>query len=132
MTFCPCCGARVEDATEESLYQTFSELSMTDVPSHTIVTVVFREKTGEVIKISDYPAVLGRSSHCDFIIEGNPTIGRRHLLINRIGDSIYLEDMGSRNHSYINETQMTEVVELVETENIRLSNEVFRLRKVVL
>ncbi len=131
-TFCPHCGARVEDANEDSLYQTFSELSIAEIPSPMIVTVILREKTGEVTKITDYPAVLGRSSHCDCIIEGNPTIGRKHLLINRIGDRIYFEDMGSLNHTYLNGTQMTEAIELVDTEIIRVSDEIFRLQKVVL
>ena len=131
-TFCPHCGARVEDANEDSLYQTFSELSIAEIPSPMIVTVILREKTGEVTKITDYPAVLGRSSHCDCIIEGKPTIGRKHLLINRIGDRIYFEDMGSLNHTYLNGTQMTEAIELVDTEIIRVSDEIFRLQKVVL
>jgi len=131
-TFCPHCGARIEDTNEDSLYQTFSELSTVELPAQRIMTVVLREKTGDVIKIMDYPATLGRSSHCDFMIEGNPTIGRKHLLVNRIGDKIYFEDMGSRNHTYIDGVQMTEAVELVETATISMSDEVFRLRKIVL
>jgi len=76
--------------------------------------------------------VLGRSSHCDVVIEGNPTIGRRHLLITRIEDGVFLEDLGSRNHTYINGEQLTRPVELLESESVRLSDEDFRLVKIII
>jgi len=129
---CPHCGARVLDETEDSIYETFSDFSISEVPARRVITIVVREKTGETTKITDYPAVLGRSSHCDVVIEGNPTIGRRHLLITRIEDGVFLEDLGSRNHTYINGEQLTRPVELLESESVRLSDEDFRLVKIII
>lgn len=45
--------------------------------------------------------VLGRDPSCDHPLD-NPTISRQHALLERVAEGVYVQDMGSRNGTYLN------------------------------
>ena len=106
---CPFCGAQMDDGEEDSLYQSFSEYDTLDFD-----VILTRISTGEQIVVTEMPSVVGRSSHCDVVVPGNPAIGRKHVEINRIGDHIFVKDLGSRNHTYIND-EMIEGIRVISS-----------------
>jgi pSer/pThr/pTyr-binding forkhead associated (FHA) protein len=47
------------------------------------------------------PAVIGRSSSCDFVI-AHDSISRRHAMLARDGDRVIVTDLGSTNGTFVN------------------------------
>jgi pSer/pThr/pTyr-binding forkhead associated (FHA) protein len=45
--------------------------------------------------------VIGRSRDCSFRLE-DPTVSRRHCLIDACGEDAWVQDLGSRNGTYLN------------------------------
>jgi TIR domain/FHA domain len=71
------------------------------------VSSVNQPSIGAIYVIDKESTRLGRDSSNDFIIN-DPTISRQHLLIEKHDDnSITLEDLGSRNGTFVNEAGLT-------------------------
>ena len=51
--------------------------------------------------LKDY-FVIGKEDGCDGCIKSNGAISRRHCAIERQGGSLYVSDLGSLNHTYVN------------------------------
>ncbi len=87
-----------------------------------------RERNQEIIFLQKDVFRIGRKREVvDYCIEGNPTIGRCHAVIVKKGDTFYIVDAGSKNHTYVNGMMIEGNVE-VPLENqavIRLSDEGF-------
>lgn len=94
---------------------------------------LIRERNQEIIFLQKDVFRIGRKREVvDYCIEGNPTIGRCHAVIVRKGDTFYIVDADSKNHTYVNGIMIESNVE-VPLENqavIRLSDEgfVFEMR----
>lgn len=95
---------------------------------------LIRERNQEIIFLQKDVFRIGRKREVvDYCIEGNPTIGRCHAVIVRKGDTFYIVDADSKNHTYVNGIMIESNVE-VPLENqavIRLSDEgfVFEMRR---
>lgn len=51
----------------------------------------------------DHPVILGRETvGCDMVIEGDKSVSRKHCRFYRQGESCYVEDLNSVNHTYLN------------------------------
>lgn len=89
---------------------------------------LIRERNQEIIFLQKDVFRIGRKREVvDYCIEGNPTIGRCHAVIVRKGDTFYIVDADSKNHTYVNGIMIESNVE-VPLENqavIRLSDEGF-------
>lgn len=87
-----------------------------------------RIKTGEQIRIYQDSFVIGRGKESvDYQILGNPSIGRKHVKILFLNDKFYIEDLNSKNHTYINRKIISSGcrVEIKKGDRICLSNEEF-------
>ena len=140
LSVCPFCGARIEDEEEDSV-----DLDFTDVlfePSADTVNmpeserlgspavILTREKTGEMIEIRSFPAILGRSSRCDFVLKGNSLISRQHLRIEAGEDGrIFLTDLQSSNGTRLDDRKVKGAAELPENAELVLADERFWVRK---
>ena len=65
------------------------------------------ERQGEIIHLTLEKTVLGRHPEfCDEIISKNEAVSRKHAQIVCVNDRHYLEDLKSRNRTYLNEVEL--------------------------
>ena len=69
---------------------------------------------------------VGRASTCDVVLS-DPMVSRRHARIRVEGDDIILEDLGSRNGTYVNGDRV-EATELQSSDDIRIGGVTLFLR----
>ncbi len=120
---CRFCGAKLNDYEEDSCYQSFSEYSAFECS-----VAITRIRTSEVILIDEFPTVIGRSSKCDVKISGNPAISRRHLEINRVGEHVFVRDLKSRNHTYVDDNIVDNIQIIDDFAQLRLADEEFTIK----
>jgi DNA-binding NtrC family response regulator len=63
---------------------------------------------GEAIAIGDLPITLGSGAGCDVVL-ADPTISRRHLVVEPREESVILRDVGSTNGSYVQGSRFHEL-----------------------
>ena len=83
---------------------------------------------GEAIRVGLYPGenIVGRGLDDVIEIEGS-TISRRHARI-EIGDTITLEDLGSKNGTWLNDERVTTRRTLAHSDQLRLGSATFTFR----
>lgn len=82
----------------------------------------------EEIRVGWDMFTIGKSQKADYTISGNSAISRIHAMIYKEGDTYYLEDQGSLNHTYIDEEMVTAPYPLRDGLVVRLANEDFILK----
>lgn len=122
---CRYCGARVADDDDD-----YDEDGWQGMDSQIITTIIVRERTGQEIKIDKYPFVIGRSSSCNFTVLDNPAIGRKHLRVDQIGQVIFIEDLGSLNHTFIGGNTISNATEIYEGLTIQLADEYYLIKSI--
>ena len=58
-------------------------------------------------EITKSPFVIGKSADCDYVIRGNTTVSRHHAQILTTEEGYMIKDLGSLNHTYIDQNQIT-------------------------
>jgi len=71
--------------------------------------------------------VLGREG-ADVLALDSPTISRRHARLTLSGDTATLEDLGSKNGTYVNEVRVTSPVAVADGDVVRAGSLVFTFR----
>ena len=61
--------------------------------------------------IPEGETIVGRSTECDLVLSGRG-VSRRHVRFTREGNRLTVEDMGSRNGTFVNSAPLTEPLEL--------------------
>lgn len=92
---------------------------------------ITRVETGERVMITKPVFKIGKASRgVDFHVGGNGAISRQHAFILHKGDSYYLKDNKSTNHSYVDGKQVEgdEEVLLKNNSTIRLGDEDFTFK----
>ena len=92
---------------------------------------LIRLSTGEKIEPDKAEFVIGRSGEkADFRVD-NPAISSRHVKLTFIGDELFAEDLGSSNHTYVNNVQLAAGPEgrisLKDGDVLKLAEEEFRV-----
>jgi phosphoserine phosphatase RsbU/P len=82
---------------------------------------LFRGNQPQRVELTGDHYVFGRSHRCDIVLESD-AVSRRHARIERRGDAYVLEDLGSRNKTYLNGTIVTAPTELGDNDIIRICN----------
>ncbi len=59
------------------------------------------ERVGQAIELVHFPFTFGRARACDVVLESS-AISRLHARCTREGPNVYLEDLGSRNGTFLN------------------------------
>ena len=71
-----------------------------------LLVVVSRNQFGQSCVIPDAPLVVGRQTDCDFVIH-DPLLSRRHFQVARDAEGeCLLEDLGSKNATFLNARQV--------------------------
>jgi pSer/pThr/pTyr-binding forkhead associated (FHA) protein len=78
------------------------------------------------------PAKAGTTiGRADSDVELNdPDVSRRHAVIRRVDAGVAVEDLGSTNGTFVNETRIAGIVELALGDRVRFGNTVWRLAEV--
>lgn len=58
-------------------------------------------------EITKSPFVIGKSADCDYVIRDNTTVSRHHAQILTTEEGYMIKDLGSLNHTYIDQNQIT-------------------------
>lgn len=111
---------------EEDNYGDLEATVILNAPKRLVMSIV-RNRTGEIREVNKTPFVMGKSSGCDYIIDANPTISRRHAQIIKENGEYYLEDLGSSNYTYVNEEEIKKPVRVTHNMEFRMSDEDFRI-----
>ena len=69
--------------------------------------------------------IIGKSSTCDYKVEGNSSISRQHAKITCKEGVYYLEDLNSLNHTSINGENISGLVEIDDQTTFKLADEEF-------
>jgi DNA-binding winged helix-turn-helix (wHTH) protein len=69
--------------------------------------------------LTDGEHVVGRDPTADVVIDA-PSVSRRHARIQIGGDKVLLEDLGSKNGSYVGERRVTGTVSLADRDDLRI------------
>jgi serine phosphatase RsbU (regulator of sigma subunit)/pSer/pThr/pTyr-binding forkhead associated (FHA) protein len=72
-------------------------------------------------------AVLGRNPDCDVIVDGK-AVSRHHAKISRREDGFWLEDLGSRNGTYLNGQLIDQASQLEPSDRIRICDVEFEFQ----
>lgn len=89
---------------------------------------LIRNRNGERIKIGKPQFYIGKeASTVDYCIEDNAAISRSHACIVYMDKHYFIKDLGSTNHTYVNNLQVLQnrLYELRKGYRITLANEVF-------
>src|SRR5205809_2749747 len=65
--------------------------------------------------------LLGRNASCDIVLPANDfAVSREHACILRVQSKFFIEDMGSRNGTFVNNQPVTERRQLNDNDKIRI------------
>jgi pSer/pThr/pTyr-binding forkhead associated (FHA) protein len=70
--------------------------------------------------------VIGRGTECDVLIK-DPKASRKHCQLTRKEDGFLLEDLSSKNGTYVNGVRITEPVILKQNETFKIGETIFYL-----
>ncbi|MGL5067551.1 MAG: DUF6382 domain-containing protein [Sarcina sp.] len=107
-----------KEIVSQNAYQT----SMTDKSKPYFLLI--NEGITERVYVTKDIFVIGRyGEECDYVINNN-TVGKRHLKITKVNKEIYVEDMNSKNGSYINgkKIKVGKLYKVEENFKIKISN----------
>lgn len=89
---------------------------------------LLRVKTDERVVIDKPVFRIGKEKSCvDYMVSDNIAVSRRHADIIIRGDKIYVKDLNSKNHTYINEEEVSGQyeVEIYDGDSLKLADEEF-------
>lgn len=83
--------------------------------------------TGQLLPLRQGVLVLGRSSTSDLRLQ-HPSISRRHAQLTRLGDRLYLKDLGSQNGTFVNRVRLSSELEVHPGDELALGNALLQVR----
>lgn len=80
---------------------------------------------GRRFPLSKDQVVLGRGSDCDLVVDRD-SVSRRHARVFREGNNWAVEDLGSTNGSYVNDTQVQQRLYLRDADLLKIGAAIFK------
>jgi serine phosphatase RsbU (regulator of sigma subunit) len=96
------------------------------MPSLVLVKAPNGAPTNEQYPLDGDLFVLGRDADTCQIVIPNNTVSKRHAQITRAGGQFYLEDLKSRNHTFLNNKEVTVPTPLKPEDRIKICDFLFR------
>lgn len=130
--FCKNCGQRIAAMSAEASESDLTEaISMpgrrTGAGSAARLRLTSMDKFGQTFEAGlDRPVRIGRSSiRNNRIILSDPSVSREHCVVTMTDGMLYVRDLHSSNHTYINEKRISGETLLPEGGTLRLGNAAF-------
>ena len=89
-----------------------------------VLRVVRGPNPGQTVSLVGDSIILGRHPECNIVLEAG-AVSRQHARIFNIGEDYYVEDMKSRNGTFLNEERVEEARKLSEEDHVRICDFVF-------
>jgi sigma-B regulation protein RsbU (phosphoserine phosphatase) len=99
---------------------------VTRMPSLILIKSPGGADTGKVYPLDGDTFVIGRDNDQCQIVVPNSAVSRRHAVITRSQGAYYVEDLNSRNHTYLNQRQVTTRTPLKTEDRIKICDYLFR------
>lgn len=91
------------------------------------LTLVGVLSTGEIRQMLDRPRMrIGRAGHCEIHVP-QPAVSREHAVIQVDGDHVVIDDLGSRNGTWVNGNRIAGPTTLKHGDRIELAGHVFEI-----
>jgi len=94
----------------------------TPAASMSVCRLIWR---GEIIRVPAGESVIGRDRGCAVQIDAD-SVSRHHARLNAIGREISIEDLGSKNGTWVDGERIRGAVRLTDGTNVRLGSEIVR------
>ena len=94
-----------------------------------VLTVETGPNIGQSYHLTKPVYVLGRHPECDIVLDAG-ALSRKHCQLTLEGQDYFVEDLKSRNHSYVNEQMVTSKQRLRDGDQLRLCDVTFTYRLV--
>jgi pSer/pThr/pTyr-binding forkhead associated (FHA) protein len=72
------------------------------------------------------PATIGREG-CDIVVP-DPEMSRRHAAVRILDEGLAIEDLGSKNGTFVNDRRIEGIAELKQGDRVRFGNTVWELQ----
>ncbi|MEF2559762.1 MAG: FHA domain-containing protein [Eggerthellaceae bacterium] len=124
---CTACGYRLQESTEEFTVVSL-EPENSDIPTAPSLTpkltVLYGKQEGLVYQLEGDSARVGRSPQCEVFLN-DMTVSREHALLERVKDGWSIQDTGSFNGVWVNNTNIDHVM-LADRDVIQIGSFVLR------
>src|SRR5439155_24594748 len=80
---------------------------------------------GSTMELEGDRIVLGRNQDCNVVLNV-PAVSREHAVIRRINEKYYIEDMKSRNGTFVNSKEVTTRTLLKDNDQIKICDNLLR------
>ena len=111
-------GGKRDSSGPEETTADFGPPDVSDRPREDYFVVLTGRQLGQLFAIDREEMTIGRASACDILIE-DEGVSRRQARLVRRGDKLYLEDVGSRNGTYLNGARIEGVEALADGDKIQ-------------
>jgi diguanylate cyclase (GGDEF)-like protein len=91
---------------------------------HAYIVIIYGDELGKRVPVGTAPIEAGRSSTCDIALD-HESVSRRHARISWTGTGYRLEDLGSTNGTYVNDTLIRQH-ELTDGDIIRVGRTILK------
>lgn len=91
------------------------------------LTVIAGTDVGATFELTQNSTTLGRNPECDIVVD-SAAVSRTHAKITRDKEGWLLEDLGSRNGTFVNEMRLTTRRRLLDADHIRICDVIFQFR----
>jgi pSer/pThr/pTyr-binding forkhead associated (FHA) protein len=82
---------------------------------------------GQLVTIRQGPLMVGRASISDLRLQ-DPSISRRHAQLTRLGERLYIKDLGSQNGTFVNKRKVAAELEIFAGDELGIGTAVIKLR----
>ena len=73
--------------------------------------------------------IIGRSAtNADFVVKDDAAVSKQHCRLFCMGEAVYIEDMNSMNHTFVNNERVMSATRLKNGDTIRVAGTEFRLQ----
>ena len=102
-------GGNTTDPLSETTRLALRKLRLPDGGAQPQLVIIEGANVGSLISIGEVPITLGREPS-NFVVLNTVGVSRRHAVVRREGEDITIEDLGSKNGTFVNREPVTKLI----------------------